>query len=229
MNDFPFEIVGFDLDGTLIDTLADLGGAVNHTLALVGRAPVPSQEVRFLVGGGGRVMLERALALTGGVPAAEFDDLHKEMLRFYEANIAVKSQLFPGGEAMLDGLAERGVKIAVVTNKIESLAVKLLGELGLADRFYTIIGGDTLGPGRAKPARDQLDEMIARAGGGRAAYVGDTSFDTLAARAAELPCVVVSFGFNDLAPHELGGSAVIDHFDQLIPALQRLGTLAAVA
>jgi phosphoglycolate phosphatase len=98
----------------------------------------------------------------------------------------------------------------------------VLGELGRTGRFCTIIGGDTLGPGRAKPARDQLDEMIVRAGGGRAAYVGDTTFDTLAAKAAGLPCVAVSFGFNDLPPAELGADAVIDHFDQLIPALEKL-------
>jgi phosphoglycolate phosphatase len=67
-----------------------------------------------------------------------------------------------------------------------------------------------------------LEEMIRRAGGGRAAFVGDTTFDTSAARAAGLPCVVVSFGFNDLPPDQLGAAAVIDHFDQLIPALEAL-------
>ena len=66
--------------------------------------------------------------------------------------------------------------------------------------------------------------MIGRAGGGRAAYVGDTTFDTRAATAAGLPCVAVSFGFNDLPPDELGAAAVIDHFDELIPTLQRLGS-----
>lgn len=222
MSGFPFGIVGFDLDGTLLDTEADLAAAVNHAVGLAGRPAIPAGEVRSLIGGGGRKMLQRALVLTGGVPEAEFADLYKQMLRFYEANIAVETRLFPGGEAMLDALAARGVKLAVVTNKLESLAVKLFRELGLASRFYTIIGGDTLGPGRAKPARDQLDEMIVRAGGGRAAYVGDTTFDTLAAKAAGLPCVAVSFGFNDLPPRELGADAVIGHFDELIPVLETL-------
>ncbi len=226
MSDFPFSIVGFDLDGTLLDTHEDLGAAVNHALALAGRPPVPPAQIRELIGGGGKKMLQRALALTGGVSEAEFIRLHEELLSHYEANLAVHSRLFPGGAEMLDGLAARGVQLAVVTNKLESLARRLLGELGLATRFYTIIGGDTLGPGRAKPARDLLDEMIARAAEAgtahRAAYVGDTTYDTRAARAAGLPCVAVSFGFNDAAPEELGADAVIGHFDELIPALVAL-------
>jgi phosphoglycolate phosphatase len=227
MDGFPFRIVGFDLDGTLLDTEADLGAAVNHALGYAGRPPVPASEVRGLIGGGGRKMLAKALAKHGpAMPDDEFAALYAELLRFYAANIAVHTRPFPGAEEMLDGLAQRGVRLAVVTNKLEALAVQVLGELGLASRFYTIIGGDTLGPGRAKPARDQLDEMIARADGEngslRAAYVGDTTYDTRAAEAAGLPSVAVSFGFNDLPPHELGASAVVDHFDELIPVLEML-------
>jgi phosphoglycolate phosphatase len=222
MAQFPFDIVGFDLDGTLLDTHEDLAAAVNHALSLIGRAPVEASVVRQLVGGGAKLMLTRALTVTGGVPESEFDRLYAELLRFYEDNIAVHTRLYPGGAAMLDGLAERGVKLAVATNKFERLAVKLFDALGLTGRFATIIGGDTLGPGRGKPRPDMLEEMVRRAGGGRAAFVGDTTFDTRAARAADLPSVAVSFGFNDLPIDELGASAVIDHFDELIPALQRL-------
>jgi phosphoglycolate phosphatase len=222
MTDFPFAIVG-----TLLDTMADLGAALNHALTMEGREPIVTAQVRGLVGGGTRKMLARALDVTGGpVPDAHFEAMLDALLRYYEANIAVHTRLYPGGEAMLDGLAARGAKLALVTNKLEHLAVKLLGELGLSTQFYTIIGGDTLGPGRAKPQPDLLHEMVARGGGGSAAYVGDTTYDTGAARAASLPCVAVSFGFNDLPPAELGAAAVIDHFDQLIPALERLGTNA---
>ena len=222
MSDFPFSIVGFDLDGTLLDTLDDLGAAVNHALALADRSPVPVAEVRHLIGGGARKMLERALDLTGGIDEAAFEPLYRELLEFYTANIAVHTRLYPGGEAMLDGLAARGVQLAVATNKVESLARQLLDELGLSSRFAAVIGGDTLGPGRAKPARDMIDEMVARLGGGRAAFVGDTTYDIRAARAAGVPCVAVSFGFHDKPPHELGADAVIDHFDELIATLMRL-------
>jgi len=225
MTGFPFAIVGFDLDGTLLDTAGDLGKALNHALAIAGRPPVPGDETRNLIGGGARQMLDRALALTGGTEGLDIDALHGELIAYYRSNIAVHSRLFAGGEQMLDDLAARDVRLAVATNKREDLAVQLLGELGLADRFYTIIGGDTLGPGRAKPRPDMLHEMVARAGLGaqpRAAFVGDTTFDTHAARAAGLPSIAVSFGFNDLPPGELGADAVIDHYDELVPVLARL-------
>lgn len=223
MTDLRFAIVGFDLDGTLLNTLDDLGAALNHALALAGRPLVPVERVSDLIGGGARKMLDRALAQTGGVPPeAEVAALHGELLAYYRAHIAVHSRLYPGGEAMLQGLARRGVKVAVVTNKLESLAVQLLDELGLSPRLATIIGGDTLGPGRAKPAPDLLHEMVARLGGGPAAFVGDTTFDTRAAAAAGLPCVAVRFGFNDVPVETMGASAVIDHFDELIPVLATL-------
>ena len=223
MKSFPFEIVGFDLDGTLLDTHGDLAEAVNHALASIGRRRVPKADVRDMVGGGSGQMLGRALELTGGrVADDEFAGLHQNLLDYYEAHIAVHSRLFPGGEAMLDALAARGATLAVATNKLERYARILLDELGLSSRFSTVLGGDSLGPGKGKPAPDLLHEMVAQSGGGRTAYVGDTTYDTLAAAAAEIPCIAVSFGFNDLPVHELGANAVIDHYDELIPALERL-------
>lgn len=224
MDDFPFAIVGFDLDGTLLDTHRDLGAALNHALVRAGRPEVPPDQVRGLIGGGTKQMLSRGLALTGGpVDDAVLATLQQDLLAHYEANIAVHTALFPGGAEMLDALASHGVQIALVTNKLERLATRLMATLGLTERFYTIIGGDTLGPGRAKPRPDLLHEMLARAPAeGRAAYVGDTTFDTGAARAAAIPCVAVSFGFCDLPPHELGADAVIDHFDDLVPVLSAL-------
>ena len=223
MTTIPFDIVGFDLDGTLLDTHEDLAAAVNHALAIAGRAPFPASAVRAMIGGGGRTMLRRALEHSGGIPGdAEFSELHARMLEFYGNNIDRHTRLFPGGEAVLDDLASAGVRLAVVTNKLEALAVKSFAALGISSRFYTIIGGDTLGSGRAKPNRDLIDLMISRGGGGRAAYVGDTTYDTGAARAAGIPCVAVSFGFNDLPVQDLGADVVIDHFDQLIPALAKL-------
>ena len=223
MADFPFDLVGFDLDGTLLDTSADLGVARNATLADIGRPPVPDAALRGLIGGGSKLMMTKALALTGGAQGHDAGALWPPLIAHYRRAIAVHSRLFPGGAAMLDALEGHGVRLAVVTNKLESLAVQLLEELGLAHRFAVILGGDSLGPGRAKPAPDLLCEMLARTGATRAAYVGDTTYDTRAARAAGLPCVAVSFGFYDLPPAELGADALIDHFDQLVPALRGLG------
>ncbi len=222
MNQFPFDIVGFDLDGTLLDTSRDLGMALNHALKLAGRPEVPLADVSGLIGGGAKVMLTRALAITGGDDGVDVQAMHRDLLAYYEANIAVHTRLFPGGEAMLDGLAGHGAKLALVTNKLEFLARKLLDELNLTHRFATIIGGDTLGPGRAKPAPDLLHEMLVRLGGGRAVYVGDTTFDTGAALAAGIPCVAVSFGFLDVPRDQLQAAAMIDHYDDLIPTLMAL-------
>ena len=224
MTPLPFDIVGFDLDGTLLDSHGDLTHAVNHALEMEGRPRVAAAEVREMVGGGARKMLGRALEATGGkVDDARFEELHAALLTFYENNISAETRLFPGGEAMLNELEARGAKIAVVTNKLERFAVKLFAELGLSHRFYTVIGGDTLGPGKAKPRPDLLHLMMERAGGGRAVYVGDTTYDTRAAAAAGIPCIAVSFGFNDLPVHQLDAAAVIDHFDELVPALEAMG------
>ena len=215
----PFDIVGFDLDGTLLDTSRDLGAAVNHALAQVGRAPVPHHEVSGLIGGGARLMLTRALAITGGAEGIDQEALFAELLSFYEANIAVHTALYPGGAAMLDALDSDGVKLAVVTNKRQHMTEKLFAALGLSDRFACVIGAGTY---PLKPAPDALHAMVATLSGGRAAFVGDTTFDIGAARAAGLPSVAVSFGFCDALPHDLGADAVIDHFDELIAALARL-------
>lgn len=219
MTNHRFAIVGFDLDGTLLDTSGDLGAAVNHALSLAGRAPVAHSAVSGLIGGGARTMLHRALDLTGGTEGVDQDALFAELLRYYEANIAVHTALYPGAADMLDALAASGTSLAVVTNKREPMARKLFDALGLTQRFDCIIGAGTY---PLKPAPDALLAMVAWCGGGAAAFVGDTTFDTRAARAAGLPSVAVSFGFCDAPPHLLEADGVIDHFDALIPALARL-------
>ncbi|MBA3940555.1 MAG: phosphoglycolate phosphatase [Sphingopyxis sp.] len=220
MNGFPFRIVGFDLDGTLVDTAADLAAAVNHALSLLGRAPLTEAEVRPMIGLGARHMLEQGLAATGGAPGDAVERLFPDLLAYYRAHIAVHSRPFPGLTAALDSLDARGVKTAVVTNKAEDLARQLLGELGLADRMATIIGGDTLGVRKPSPA--PIRAMVERCSGGRAAFVGDSIFDVMAAKDAGVPSVAVSFGFLDRPAGELGADHVIDHYDALIPLLQSL-------
>lgn len=223
MTDFPFQIVGFDLDGTLVDSHRDLAPAVNHTLSTVGRPNVEPDTVREFIGGGTAMMLTRALEYTGGpLPEAEFQAALGELLRHYESHIADLTVPYPGCLDALDALAARGCKLAVVTNKIEVFARKLLEELGMADRFDVILGGDTLGPGRAKPAPDMIDTAILMCGGGRFAMVGDSTYDVRAAKNANVPVVALSFGYNDVPAAELGADVVIDHYNQLVGALARL-------
>ncbi len=220
---FPFAIVGFDLDGTLVDSSIELSASLNHALGHAGYPPIDPAEVKSLVGMGARVMLERGLANQGIVDPGLVKRLFPVFLEHYEANLGSDCTVFPGLLDALDTLAEKGVQSAVVTNKFESLAVQLLDTIGLSHRFATIIGGDTMGKGSGKPAPDPIFEMIARCGGGRAAFVGDASPDVMASKAAGIPCVAVSFGFLAHPVEELGADAVIDHFDALVPTLYTLG------
>ncbi len=224
MTDFPFVIVGFDLDGTLIDTSEDLRLACNHALALADVAPLSQSQIRSAIGGGARRMLERGIVLGGGgaVTEAQFEDMFAAFLTYYEANIAVHSAPFPGAVEMLDRLDALGVKTALVTNKLERLADILFRELGLRDRFLAFLGGDSMGADKRKPAPDLIHEMIRRSGGGRAAFVGDSHFDIDAAKAAGVPSIAVSFGFLPGPVETLGADAVIDHFDELVPTLRGL-------
>jgi phosphoglycolate phosphatase len=223
MSDFPFDTIGFDLDGTLVDTAPDLCRAVNHALSTIGRPVLSEGATREVIGGGTRAMLTRALERTGGmVDETTFEQLYHTLVAHYERHTSEHSAPYPGCLAALDALEARGCRLAVVTNKQEHLARKLLEELGMTGRFDCILGGDTLGPGRSKPSRDMLDEALRLCGGSRFAMVGDSSFDVRAARAAEVPVVVLGIGYHDMPPEELGADVLIDHFDELEAALERL-------
>jgi phosphoglycolate phosphatase len=215
MTDFPFAVVAFDLDGTLADTAPDLAAALNHTIGALGRPRVDPDSVRHLVGHGAKALLRRALddeqLVERGLPL---------YLDFYAANICVGTRCYPGLEEAMDALDARNVKLAICTNKPERLTHLLVDALGWRGRFAAIVGADTL-PVR-KPDPLSLLEAIARAGGGRAAFVGDSITDADTARAAGVPFVAVSFGFSDRPVSELGADAVIDSYAELIPALERL-------
>lgn len=227
MADFRFDIVGFDLDGTLLETHRDLGEAVNHALQLGGFAQVPAESSKDLIGGGAKIMLARAIEQQGGLPEGEFRPLYKEMLRYYAANCAVHTQPYPGALEALAELADRGAKACVVTNKFEGFARDILTSLGLLDRFECVIGGDTLGKGadgnfRAKPLPDPLFEAQRLCGGGSFVFLGDSTYDIRAARAADMPVLAAAYGYCDKAAHELGADGIIDSLHELVPALERL-------
>ena len=221
MTQFLFNIVGFDLDGTLLDTSGDLAAAVNHALTSVDRPALSVEQVKPMIGGGARHMLKQGLTATGGYDEAMLDTLHARLLAYYEANICVLTRPYPGVVDALDALAAKGVTLGIVTNKTERFARTVLGELGLIDRFACILGGDTMS--ESKPSPMPIHEMVRQCGGGRAAFVGDSIFDIQAGQAAGLPTVACSYGFLMQPVEDLGADAVIDGFDALIPTLERLG------
>lgn len=220
MTKIPFDIVGFDLDGTLLDTSGDLAAAVNHTLAIIGRPPFTVEQVKQLVGRGAKVMLERGLEASGGCSDALMKQYLPLLLDFYGENLAHHSEAYPGLIEAMDELHARGIKLAICTNKYERFATALIGQMGLTHRFDTIVGGDTMGPGRAKPHAAPIEEMIRRCGGGRTIFLGDSINDTLAAKNAGIPSIAVSFGFLMQPVEELEADMVIHHYDELIPALE---------
>ncbi|MES2420662.1 MAG: HAD family hydrolase [Pseudomonadota bacterium] len=226
MTHFSFDIVGFDLDGTLLDTSGDLAAAVNHALTSVGRPELSVEQVKPMIGGGARHMLKQGLTATGGYDEAMLDTLHATLLAYYEANICVLTKPYPGVIEALDALAANGVTLGIVTNKIERFARTVLDQLGLTERFACILGGDTLA--ESKPSPMPVLEMVklcqeSGGGGGRAAFVGDSIFDIQAGQAAGLPTIACSFGFLMQPVAELGADAVIDGYAELLPTLERLG------
>jgi len=223
VNDLAGWTLAFDLDGTLIDTAPDLLGALNVILVEQGMAPAPMTAVRQLVGHGLRGMLIRAYAMADlTISEEQIATLRPRIVEVYRGRIAQESRPFPGCLDALADLRARGAALAVCTNKPEGLARLLLDQLDMTALFDAIVGGDTLPVQKPNPA--PLLEAIAQAGGdaARAILVGDASPDTGAAKAAGVPCIVLSFGYNDLPPAELGGDGVIDHFDELASAVAGL-------
>ena len=126
--------IAFDLDGTLVDTAADLIATLNLVLDEAGLKPVPFEEARNLVGGGARILIERGLKLERAkVAPAELDRMLARFLVHYETHLADNSVPFPGVVEMLDMLESSGAISVVCTNKPERFSVKLLKALGIAD------------------------------------------------------------------------------------------------
>jgi phosphoglycolate phosphatase len=213
----------FDLDGTLVDTAADLTNALNHVLTRRGHAAVPAATVRSAVGHGIRVMIEETLRRLG--TCDDVDELVAEFLVHYKANIARQSRPFPGSVPALERLTNQGARLAVCTNKRESLSRLLLQELDLERYFSAIAGRDTFAV--AKPDPGHLTGVIDLAGGDvtRALMVGDSDIDVQTAKAARVPIILVSFGYGPTPRGTVEPEATIDHFDQLeVCAATLLGT-----
>ncbi len=214
----------FDLDGTLADTSADLIAAANGALAEAGAdARLDPAGDRSAAFAGGRAMLRMGLARLGP-PAdeAEVDRLYPRLLELYGLGLAVHTRLYDGVGAALDRLEAAGWRLGICTNKPERLAQLLIEALGLGGRFAVLLGADSL-PWR-KPDPRHVLETITRAGGvrERAVLIGDTVTDRDAARAAGVPCVLVGFGPEGGAAAALAPAALIAHFDELPPVLERL-------
>lgn len=211
-------LVIFDLDGTLIHTAPDLMASLNHAIEPVGAEPVHYDDMSFLVGRGARVMIQRALEMRERPVSAEaFETLFDRFLEFYAKSMPGQSALYPGLDAAMSRLSDAGMPMAICTNKLEHLAVRLIESLGLKDSFAAILGGDSISV--RKPDPEHILETIRRANASSAVMIGDSSNDIVAAREASVPSIAVTFGYTDIPVEQLGADYIINHYDLLTPEL----------
>ena len=184
----------FDLDGTLLDTLDDLADAVNASLAAFGYPARTREQVRSFVGNGVRLLIVRALPQGDSNP--DFEEVYAYFRRYYSAHSCEKTAPYPGILDALATLRARGVKIAVVSNKMESAVRDLTASFfpGLVE----VAIGDLEGRPR-KPAPEGVFAALECLGVGRegAVYIGDSDVDVETAQNAALPCISVLWGFRD--------------------------------
>jgi len=214
-----------DLDGTLVDTAPDLARCVNEMLAELGSPPCDTARVREWVGDGARRLIARALTgrMDGAPESARLDAALERFLALYERHTCEHSRVYPGVPETLRALREDGARLACVTNKPIVHSERLLGALNLLATFDRLVGGDSVA--RIKPDPMPLNHALAQLETSRddAVMVGDSLNDVRAARAARLPVVCVTYGYNH--GDDIGASApdaLIDAFTQLPAALRRL-------
>jgi phosphoglycolate phosphatase len=235
----PPAVVAFDLDGTLVDSVADIAAALNIALRERGRAPVGVDEVRRLVGHGARNLCARAWAASaperGPVtdPAAVADDVVDELLGAFRAHyardLATLTRPFDGIPAALDALRAAGVVVVVTTNKPGVLARPLVEAL-LPGRCAAVIGPDDVG-GRLKPDPAMVRAAAVAGGSDVVCFVGDSAVDIDTARAAGVPVVGVAWGLRPDEVRDPGRpvDVVVDHPDELAEAVLRLLSRGATA
>ncbi|MGR3721750.1 HAD-IA family hydrolase [Abyssibius alkaniclasticus] len=213
----------FDLDGTLVDTSADLMAAANAVFADWGLAARLGPEDAVTAFGGGRAMLRAGLARAGlSADETRVDAGFAPFVAHYRAKIDRFSTVYEGVEDTLASLQAQGWKLGICTNKPQDLADMLLGRLKLARFFPVVIGADALAVRKPHPLH--LTETISRLGGDarRAVLVGDTVTDYDTAKAANLPSILVTFGPNAAACRALNPTALLESYADLPPILERL-------
>ena len=219
-------LVMFDLDGTRLDSVPDLAAAVDRMLGQLGRPPAGVVKVRDWVGNGSKVLVRRALAEDldySAISEEQAAPAHQLFLTAY-ADCHALSTVYPGVRECLDWLQARAVPLALVTNKPTQFVGPLLAEKGLAGYFQWVLGGDSLPVQKPDPAA--LNWVLAEAAVApmQALFVGDSRNDVLAARAAGVPCVALTYGYNHGRPiAEEQPALVLDDLRQLVDSTGGLG------
>ena len=209
-----FSLVIFDLDGTLVDSAADIAESVNRTLHDWKLPTYDVAQITGWVGEGSRKLITYAFRHAGS--DADIDDVMPGFLKHY-GDTALDGIAYDGAVDTLRALHARGVKLAVCTNKNEEFVRPLLEVRGMLPYIDGIVGGNSL-PER-KPSGVPLKHLADEAGVplDQVLMVGDSESDLLAANDAGVPVVLVSYGYRkDLDIYNVGALAVIDHMPQLL-------------
>jgi len=208
----------FDLDGTLIDSAADIHAAALATLEAEGLPPVTEAQSRSFIGNGTAVFVERLEQATSG--RSEPRRLARMQARFLEIyeNTHGQTQPYPGVPEALSALRRDGWRIGLCTNKPRAPVRVVLDHLGWSDTFDAIVGGDTLPVLKPDPA--PLRAVIEALGGGPAVYVGDSEVDALTAQAAGVPFALFTLGYRKSPVAEIPHDRNFSDFADL-PAIAR--------
>jgi len=227
--DFPFDGVVFDLDGTLIDSVPDLALALNVLMDEEGLHHVREDQVPAFVGEGAHVLVTKAMAAVGrpisGGPAGagDLERLHDRFVALYDANPAGQTRTYEGAEDLLRALHARGVPMGVCTNKPQGPTIGVLEALGLSPFFAAVVGGGLIPEKKPDPAPLLLTLERMGVAPNRAVLIGDTPYDVGAARAAGMPVVMVDYGYSPVPPGEAGADILVSSLAEVMGALLSLG------
>lgn len=196
----------FDLDGTLLDTLHDLSNAVNFAMREKGYPERTFDEVRSFIGNGIRVLIKRAVP--SGTSENDYDETLAAFTKYYLSHIADYTKPYTGIIDVIDELKKSGCKVAVVSNKVDEAAQKVVKKF-FGERFDIVAGKKEQFP--TKPAPDSVNYVIRSLGEKTedCIYIGDSDVDVDTAHNAGLPCIGVTWGNRDRCVLEERGAEYI--------------------
>ena len=208
----------FDLDGTLVDTAPDLMRAHNHVMTKFGYPTKSTYEIRNLVGKGAGALIGRSI---WGQAKKEFhsvndlkikDQMSKEFVDYYGKNIISESTLINGVKEFLKWCKEQNISMAVCTNKQEHLSNDLLKKIGIYDFFEYVAGSDTFD--YCKPDPRHLTSVVEILDGDvkKTIMIGDSETDANAAKAAEIPVILLENGYTEKNTTEIYHNHLIKDF-----------------
>jgi phosphoglycolate phosphatase len=214
----------FDLDGTLVDTAPDLLGAMNAVLVKAGRAKLDPAALRHMVGFGARALITQAFEATGApVEASALPGLVDDFVIHYRDHLSDGSVPFPGVVETLATLRDGGAKLGVLTNKPQELVAPLLRALDLEKYFTAIHGAGRYSYVKPDPRvfHHVVEELTGDANA-PALMIGDSKTDVATARAANVPVIILSYGYTPEPAETLGADAVTGDFRDIPALVKRL-------